>query len=84
MSNARSVEVECRVEGSVLDELGLDGQAALELKLKVALHQKILLVAKRKSKSKITVKGVGQECPTHTSLTRGNSPHERGAGIYAI
>jgi hypothetical protein len=34
MSNRRSVEGEQRVEGSVLDELGLDRQAALELKLK--------------------------------------------------
>jgi hypothetical protein len=66
MSNRRSVEGEYRVEGSVLDELGLDRQAALELKLKAALHQKILLVVKRNSKIKIKVKGVGQECPTHT------------------
>ena len=35
MSNRRSVEGEYRVEGSVLDELGLDRQAVLELKLKV-------------------------------------------------
>ena len=32
MPNRRSVEGESRVEGSVLDELGLDRQAALELK----------------------------------------------------
>jgi hypothetical protein len=61
----RSVEGEYRVEGSVLDELGVDRQAALELKLKAALHQKILLVVRRRSKI-IKVKGVGQECPTHT------------------
>ena len=48
MSNRRSVEGEYRVEGSVLDELGLDRQAALELKLKAALHQKILLLVKRR------------------------------------
>jgi hypothetical protein len=42
MPNRRSVEDEYRVEGSVLDELGLDRQAVLELKLKTALHQKIL------------------------------------------
>jgi len=32
----------------VLDELGLDRQAALELKLKAALHQKILQLVKRR------------------------------------
>jgi hypothetical protein len=55
-----------RVEGSVLEELGLDRQAALELKLKAALHQGIPQLVRRKSKNKIKVKGVGQECPTHT------------------
>ncbi len=48
MPNRRSVEGEYRVEGSVLDELGLDRQAVLELKLKVALHQKILQLVKRR------------------------------------
>jgi hypothetical protein len=48
-----------------LDELGLDRQAALEIKLKAALHQGILWLLRRKSKIKIKVKGVGQECPTH-------------------
>jgi hypothetical protein len=42
MPNRRSVEGGYRVEGSVLDELGLDRQAALELKLKAALHRRIL------------------------------------------
>jgi hypothetical protein len=64
MPNRRSVEGEYRVEGSVLDELGLDRQAALKLKLKVASDPKIFLSSKRKSR--IKVKGVGQECPTHT------------------
>jgi hypothetical protein len=50
----------------VLDELGLDRQAALELKLKAALHQKILCLVRQKSKVKIKVNGVGQECPIHT------------------
>jgi hypothetical protein len=50
----------------VLDELGLDRQAALELKLNAALHQKILWLVRQKNKVKIKVKGVGQECPTHT------------------
>src|SRR5271156_5814936 len=48
MSNRRSVEGEYRVEGSVLDELGLDRQSALELKLKASLHQKILQLVKRR------------------------------------
>lgn len=48
MSKRRSVESEYRVSGSVLDELGLDRQGALELKLKAALHQRILLLIKRR------------------------------------
>ena len=48
MPNKRSAENDYRVTGSVLDELGLDRQAALELKLKVALHQNILQLVKRR------------------------------------
>ena len=48
MSNRRPVEGEYGVVGSVLDELGLDRQAALELELKAALHQKILQLVKRR------------------------------------
>ena len=48
MSNKRSAESEYRVAGSVLDELGLDRQAALELELKAALHQRILQLVKRR------------------------------------
>ncbi len=48
MSKRRSVESEYRVSGSVLDELGLDRQGALELKLKAALHQRILQLIKRR------------------------------------
>lgn len=48
MPNKRSEGNEYRVLGSVLDELGLDRQAALELKLKAALHQKILQLVKRR------------------------------------
>ena len=48
MPNKRSEKNEYRVAGSVLDELGLDRQAALELKLKAALHQKILQLVKRR------------------------------------
>jgi hypothetical protein len=65
MPNRRSVQGEYRVEGSVLDELGLDRQAVLELKLKAALHQKILQWMN--GTGRVKVKGVGQECPTHTS-----------------
>jgi hypothetical protein len=48
MQNRHSVEGEYRVEGSVLDALGLDRQAALELKLKAELHQRILQLVKRR------------------------------------
>lgn len=48
MPNRRSEKSEYRVTGSVLDELGLDRQAALELKLKAALHQNILQLVKRR------------------------------------
>ena len=48
MPNKRSEENEYWVTGSVLDELGLDRQVALELKLKAALHQKILQLVKRR------------------------------------
>ena len=48
MPNKRSEENEYRVTGSVLDELGLDRQSALELKLKEALHQDILQLVKRR------------------------------------
>ncbi len=48
MPNKRSGENEYRVTGSVLDELGLDRQAALELNLKAALHQNILQLVKRR------------------------------------
>jgi hypothetical protein len=48
MPKKRSAENEYRVEGSALDELGLDRQSALELKLKAALHQKILQLIKRR------------------------------------
>lgn len=48
MPNKRSEENEYSVTGSVLDELGLGRQAALELKLKAALHQNILQSVKRR------------------------------------
>ena len=51
MPNKRSGKDEYRVTGSVLDELGLDRQAALELKLKAALHQKIVELLKRRRHS---------------------------------
>ena len=48
MPKKRSTEGEYRIAGSVLDELGLDRQGALELKLKATLHQKLLELAKRR------------------------------------
>lgn len=48
MPNKRSGKDEYRAVRSVLDELGLDRQAALELKLKAALHQRILQLVKRR------------------------------------
>jgi predicted XRE-type DNA-binding protein len=48
MPNKRSEANEYRVIGSVLDELGLDRQAALELKLKASLHQNILQLVRRR------------------------------------
>ena len=48
MQNRGSVEGEYRVEGSVLDALGVDRQAALGLKLKAGLHQRILQLVKRR------------------------------------
>ena len=48
MPKRRSEKSEYRVTGSVLDELGLDRQATLELKLKAALHQNILQLVKRR------------------------------------
>jgi predicted XRE-type DNA-binding protein len=48
MPSKHSAQDKYRVTGSVLDELGLDRQAALELKLKAALHQRILQLVKRR------------------------------------
>jgi predicted XRE-type DNA-binding protein len=48
MPNKRSEANEYRVTGSVLDELGLDRRATLELKLKASLHQNILQLVKRR------------------------------------
>ena len=48
LPNKRSAEGEYRISGSVLDELGLDRQGALELKLKASLHQRILDLIKRR------------------------------------
>jgi len=58
MQNRRSVEGEYRVEGSVLDALGLDRQAALELKLKAELHQRILQLVKRRGYSAREIAGI--------------------------
>jgi predicted XRE-type DNA-binding protein len=72
MPNRRSVESEYRVAGSVLDELGLDRQAALELKLKAALHQKILQLLKRRGYRARDLERILQiQQPRVSELTRG-------------
>ena len=72
MSKRRSVEGEYRVSGSVLDELGLDRQGALELKLKAALHQKILQLIKRRRYSARDLERILQiQQPRVSELTRG-------------
>jgi predicted XRE-type DNA-binding protein len=72
MPNKRSAESECRVTGSVLDELGLDRQAALELKLKAALHQNILQLAKRRGYRARDLERILQiQQPRVSELTRG-------------
>jgi len=72
MSKRRSVEREYRVSGSVLDELGLDRQGALELKLKVSLHQNILELIKRRRYSARDLERILQiQQPRVSELTRG-------------
>jgi len=68
----RSVEGEYRVSGSVLDELGLDRQGALELKLKASLHQNILQLIKRRRYSARDLERILQiQQPRVSELTRG-------------
>jgi predicted XRE-type DNA-binding protein len=57
--------------GSVLDELGLDRQAALELKVKAALHQKILLVRRRGYRARDLERILHIQQPRVSELTRG-------------
>jgi predicted XRE-type DNA-binding protein len=72
MPNRRSVEGEYRVEGSVLDELGPDRHAALELKLKGALDQKILqLVKRRRYRARDLERILRIQQPRVSELTRG-------------
>ena len=72
MPNKRSAENEFRVTGSVLDELGLDRQAALELKLKAALHQNILQLVKRRGYRARDLERILQiQQPRVSELTRG-------------
>ena len=64
----RSIQ-SCR---SVLDELGLDRQVALELKLKAALHQKILQLVKRRGYRARDLERILQiQQPRVSELTRG-------------
>jgi predicted XRE-type DNA-binding protein len=72
VSIRRSVEGEYRVEGNMLDELGLDRQTALELKLKAALHQKILQFVRRRGCSARDLERVLQiQQPRVSELMRG-------------
>jgi len=61
-----------RISGSVLDELGLDRQSALELKLKASLHQNILELIKRRRYSPRDLELVLRiRQPRVSELTRG-------------
>ncbi len=72
MPNKRSVEGEYRISGSVLDELGLDRQGALELKLKASLHQRILELIKRRRYSARDLERILKiQQPRVSELTRG-------------
>ena len=72
MPNKRSVESEYRVSGSVLDELGLDRLGALELKLKAALHQKILeLIKRRRYRARDLERILRVQQPRVSELARG-------------
>ena len=72
MPNKRSAEGEYRVSGSVLDELGLDRQGALELKLKASLHQNILQLIKRRHYSARDLERILRiQQPRVSELTRG-------------
>ena len=72
MPNKRSVDNEYRISGSVLDELGLDRQGALELKLKAALHQKILeLIRRRKHSARDLERILRIQQPRVSELMRG-------------
>ena len=72
MPNKRSGENEYRVTGSVLDELGLNRQGALELKLKAALHQNILQLIKRRRYSARELERILRiQQPRVSELTRG-------------
>jgi predicted XRE-type DNA-binding protein len=72
LPNKRSVEGEYRISGSVLDELGLDRQGALELKLKAALHQNILqLIKRRKYSARDLERILRSQQPRVSELTRG-------------
>src|SRR3984893_5040496 len=72
MPNKRSEDNEYRVTGSVLDELGLNRQATLELKLKAALHQNILQLIKRRGYSPRDLERILRiQQPRVSELTRG-------------
>jgi hypothetical protein len=72
MPNRRSVGGEYRVEGSVLDELGLDRQGVLELKLKAGLHQKMMQLVKAEGQNQGQRRRTGVSDPHE--LMRGKLP----------
>ncbi len=72
MPKGRAIKDEHRVSGSVLDELGLDRQGALELKLKASLHQKILeLIKRRRYRARDLERILQIQQPRVSELTRG-------------
>jgi predicted XRE-type DNA-binding protein len=72
LPNKRSAEGEYRETGSVLDELGFDRQGTLELKLKAALHQKILqLIKRRRYRARDLERILRIQQPRVSELTRG-------------
>ena len=66
----KAIRGEYRIAGSVLDELGLYRQGALELKLKAALHQKIL-VKRRRYKARDLERILQIQQPRVSELMRG-------------
>jgi predicted XRE-type DNA-binding protein len=72
LPNKLPVENEYSVSGSILDELGLNRQGALELKLKATLHQNILqLIKRRRYRARDLERILRIQQPRVSELTRG-------------